>query len=209
MSIKHGFTRVGNVHRLHNIWRGVRKRCLSEASKSFIMYGGRGIRICKEWGEFINFYDWAMNNGYTDNLTLDRINNNGDYEPNNCHWVGMQAQARNRRTSRNIEYNNEIKTLAEWADFTGIAYTTLFARIKAGIPLDMAFQKNLPSKAKIKVTPTIKKVKGYSFDKSIGKYRAESWRGGKKKYIGVFLKEEDAANAYKHYITHFELVAEK
>jgi hypothetical protein len=207
MNFKHGLATKNNVHRLHSIWRGIKKRCLTKSVIAYKDYGGRGINISNEWLEFINFYNWSLNNGYADNLSIDRINNEGGYEPTNCRWVTRQLQARNRRSSRLIEYKGETLTLAEWSDILNIKYATLHARIKAGTPLHEAFQKSLPIKEKKEKPIKISKpriVKGYSFDKSINKYRAESWKGGKKKYIGVFVKEEDAAEAYKEYITNWK-----
>lgn len=85
-------------HRIHSIWRGIKTRTLNQKNKCYKNYGSRGITICDEWkNSFKSFYDWAMSNGYDDNLTIDRINNNGNYEPSNCRFTDSYTQAKNTR----------------------------------------------------------------------------------------------------------------
>lgn len=126
----HGFAREGEVERLHNIWRGMIKRCTNSKDSSFNRYGGRGILICDEWSSsYVTFRTWALLNGYTDVLTIDRIDNDGNYEPNNCRWVSNAEQSNNRRNSRFVEINGETKTLADWARLHNMPYGTVCARI--------------------------------------------------------------------------------
>ena len=117
--------------RLYHIWRGMKQRCFDEKVKDYRNYGGRGIRVCEEWLSFANFQRWAFANGYTDSLTLDRINVNGDYAPNNCRWADAITQHNNTRRNRYISFNGETKTIAEWAKSLDISYARLYRRIFA------------------------------------------------------------------------------
>lgn len=92
----HGMTNT----RLHRIWRSMKTRCSNPNSKSYLYYGGKGVSVCHEWmNSFEAFYDWAIHNGYKDNLSLDRINGDGNYEPGNCRWATMHEQRVNQRRS--------------------------------------------------------------------------------------------------------------
>lgn len=107
---------------------------------------GRGIKVCKEWlGEhgFQDFYRWALENGYQDNLTIDRIDVNGNYEPNNCRWSTMKEQQNNRRDNHILELNGEKHTIAEWSEITGINAGTIRSRLK----LDWSIEEALTKKA--------------------------------------------------------------
>ena len=88
-------------HRLFGIWNGMKTRCYNENNKDYKDYGGRGIRICDEWlSDFLSFYNWAMENGYQDDLTIDRVEVNGNYEPSNCKWSTRAEQSRNQRRTK-------------------------------------------------------------------------------------------------------------
>lgn len=118
--------------KIENRYYGIKRRCYSEKDKWYHNYGGRGIRMCDEWiGEdgFMNFYNWAINNGYNDFLTIDRIDNNGNYSPENCRWVTVKQQSNNRRTNRIVEYKGESHTVSEWSEITGIKERTLLNRL--------------------------------------------------------------------------------
>lgn len=123
--------------KLYNIHKAIKRRCYNENDKGYKNYGGRGISVHNEWlGEkgFINFYNWAMNNGYREGLSIDRKEVNGNYEPSNCRWTTMDVQANNKRENRNVTINGEIKTLAEWAKFAGIGKQTLKERLNNNWP---------------------------------------------------------------------------
>ena len=99
--------------RLYHIWNGIKQRCLNQNNKNYQIYGGRGIKICDDWLEFIPFYEWAINNGYTDKLSIDRINVDGDYEPFNCRWATAEEQANNQRNNVVVSYDGDEYTVAQ------------------------------------------------------------------------------------------------
>lgn len=118
----------------------MKDRCYNINSHAWENYVGRGIKICEEWkNNIISFYNWSMQNGYTDNLTIDRINVDGNYEPSNCRWVTMKIQANNRRYHKLITYNNETHNLTEWADILKINRKTLNKRLLIGWSIKKAF----------------------------------------------------------------------
>lgn len=118
--------------KLYQRWQGMKQRCDNPTASKFHNYGGRGITYCKEWENFENFEKWALSSGYEDNLTLDRIDVNGNYEPDNCRWITNKEQQNNRRDNIYIPYKGVTKTLAEWSEITGKSYACLTYRYKAG-----------------------------------------------------------------------------
>jgi len=131
--------RIGDLNRRHSmsktriykIWAGIRKRCNNPNMTSYADYGGRGIKVCEEWGKFEDFYS-DMAKGYEEHLTLDRIDANGDYTKENCKWSTMKDQARNKRNSVFIELDGSRKTVAEWEECSGTGRATITWRIKNG-----------------------------------------------------------------------------
>lgn len=114
---------------LHHTWVSMRQRCNNERQDAFYNYGGRGIRVCEEWESFENFRDWAFENGYEHGLTIDRIDNDLGYYPENCRWVDRVTQANNRRSNRYVTYNGITHTIAEWSRIFGIKYSKLLNNI--------------------------------------------------------------------------------
>ena len=115
--------------RLYRTWINMKKRCYDVNYESYNIYGGRGIQICEEWQNFTAFMEWALNNGYTDTLTIDRIDVNGNYEPSNCRWATRKEQGNNKRNNHFITYNGITRTIAQWSEIIGINRSTLYARI--------------------------------------------------------------------------------
>ena len=126
--------------RIFRIWGDIKTRCTNPNSRAYKYYGQNNIVMCDEWkNDFQVFNDWAMSNGYADELTIDRIDVNGNYEPSNCRWVGMKVQNRNKHNSRMITYKNETHNLSEWAEILGINYKALFKRLSDGWSVEKAF----------------------------------------------------------------------
>lgn len=142
-AIKHGLSKT----RLHRIWHSMYCRCYYSSTNQFKNYGGKGIKICDEWKHiegFVNFYNWAMSNGYEENLTLDRIDNDKDYCPSNCRWVTVKEQANHRTNNVYYTFNGETKTSKQWCEIYGISQTTLLDRLKRGWSLEQAL--TIPTK---------------------------------------------------------------
>jgi hypothetical protein len=126
--------------RLFSIWCGMKSRCYNSHQPRYNDYGGRGIIICDEWfNDFKAFYDWGMANGYQDNLSIDRINNDKGYSPDNCRWADSDEQQRNKRSNIVIEHNGENRTLAEWCRIYGVNRTTAKTRLKSGKTFEEIF----------------------------------------------------------------------
>lgn len=125
----HGQAKRGARSRLYVIWVGIKERCENPNYDSFENYGGRGIMLCDEWQTFEQFMLWAYENGYDANLTIDRVDVNGNYCPQNCRWVSRKTQSNNTRRNINITYLGETHTLAEWSEILGVSYMLLYKRI--------------------------------------------------------------------------------
>ena len=141
IGIKHGYASDKQKYeKLYRIWCHMKERCYYPNSDHYYLYGGRGITVCDEWKDnYLSFRTWAMNNGYQDELTIDRIDSNGNYEPLNCRWATHMEQQHNLRTNVNITYKNETHCVAEWARISGIREETIRKRYKKGLPLEQVF----------------------------------------------------------------------
>jgi len=117
--------------RLQRVWKGMRGRCNNKNSSNYHRYGGRGISICSEWSDFEEFYSWAISNGHSKELSIDRINNDGNYEPSNCRWATRKEQSNN--SIQNVRYTHNGKTMnqKQWAAEIGISRECLKYRIDA------------------------------------------------------------------------------
>lgn len=125
--LKHGL----HGTRVYNIWKAMKERCYTKTATRYKDYGGKGIRICPEWEHDAKaFCDWAMNNGYADNLTIDRIDVYGDYSPQNCRWVSLREQANNRTNNVRILHNGELVTLAEFCRLNNLEYKSFYQNFR-------------------------------------------------------------------------------
>lgn len=143
----HGMTQT----KLYNIWRGMKKRCFVLSNPSFKDYGKRGISVCSEWlGECgsTNFIEWALSHGYREGLSIERVDVNKDYSPQNCTFIDIGMQGDNRRNSKRIAYNGKVMLLKEWADALEMNYGALKRRLQIGWSIEKSF-----------TTPIAKRVK--------------------------------------------------
>lgn len=139
MATKHGFCRRNNEHPLYKVWEGIIARCENPNAPGYHNYGGRGIVICKDWHDAEKFIGWAVLNGWRKGLTINRIDNNGNYEPDNCEFTTMEVQARNKRTNHLITFNGKTQCLTDWAIELNMSYLTLSKRINTmGWPIERA-----------------------------------------------------------------------
>ena len=146
---RHYATHRMSYTRLYRIWCGMKDRCIRPNHKSFKDYGGRGITVCSEWrDDFSTFATWAIEHGYQNDLSIDRIDNDGPYSPNNCRWVNMKEQCKNQRNTRLLEYQGQIKTLGEWAEQTGIPIKLISSRFARGWTAERIFAEPVHSKCK-------------------------------------------------------------
>jgi hypothetical protein len=128
--------------RLHGIWNMMIYRCESPKSPAYHHYGGRNISVCEEWHDPLVFYKWAKSNGYKDNLSIDRINNDGDYEPNNCRWATMSQQANNTRKNHILTLNGKTDTLTNHCRRLKVSVSVIYQRINYyGYSVEDAFSK--------------------------------------------------------------------
>lgn len=150
---RHGFSGT----RIYKTWRNMKSRCYNPNASKYYLYGGKGIKVCEEWkNDFMSFYNWAMANGYKDDLTIDRIDSDKDYCPENCKWATVKEQnshlkfvnKRNPFEKKMITYKNETHCLKDWAKKKNLKEKTLLARYERGWSVERMLE-----------TPTIKEIK--------------------------------------------------
>lgn len=125
-TLKHNMSHT----RLYRTWAAMKQRCYGSSNRSLKDYGGRGIKMCEEWREsFELFMEWAMSNGYSDDLTIERINVDGDYCPENCMWIPWEQQQGNRRMNLRLEHNGKTQNLAAWCRELSLPYSQIHNRI--------------------------------------------------------------------------------
>lgn len=150
--------------KLYKIWGSMKQRCLNMNDKGYKNYGGRGITVCDEWkNDFISFYQWSVNNGYQEGLTIDRINNNGNYEPSNCRWTDNFTQQSNTRKNVYLTIDGETKILSEWQRISKISPYAFYKRYNEGI------------RGKELLKPTRKSYKGKIIQKDLNGNVVKIW----------------------------------
>lgn len=133
MPKKHGDYKT----RLYNILLGMRARCYNIHNPEYKNYGGRGIKICDEWQNYLDFKKWALNNGYSDNLTIERIDVNGNYCPENCKWIPRSEQLKNTTKTIYITDKGETLCAMDWCKKIGISNNVLIKRYRSGMPIEL------------------------------------------------------------------------
>lgn len=126
--VKHDMSRT----RLYHIWNSMKQRCSNPNATGYKYYGAKGVAVCEEWQEFQPFCEWAMSNGYADNLTIDRIDSCGNYCPTNCRWATNKEQQNNTSYNRLYTYNGETHSIMEWAQIMHISSNMLYKRLFRG-----------------------------------------------------------------------------
>lgn len=128
--ISKAITKHGQRHtKLYRVWSAMKRRCDNPKVDRYPRYGGRGIKYCDEWNKFIPFYEWAIKAGYKEGLSIDRINPDGNYEPNNCRWITMAEQANNTSQNRHIFYGGRSMTVAEFANAIKQPYMKVYQEL--------------------------------------------------------------------------------
>lgn len=127
-------TRNGeSTTRLCRIWAYMKARCSSPKNKDYKYYGAKGVKVCEDWNDYDTFKKWALDNGYQENLTIDRIDTNGNYEPSNCRWTTRKVQANNTTRNHYVTHNGVTKTISEWAEELKVSQRTIYYRIQNGL----------------------------------------------------------------------------
>lgn len=142
-NVTHGYSKK---ERLYFIWKGMRERCFNSHNKEYKNYGGRGITICDEWNDYLAFRDWSLSHGYDNKLSIDRINNDGNYCPENCRWATREIQCGNTRRNIFLTYNGETHSPKEWAKKLGIPQHVIYERRFLGWPEEKIISEPIPER---------------------------------------------------------------
>lgn len=132
--VKHDMSRT----RLYHIWNSMKQRCSNPNAISYKYYGAKGVSVCEGWQEFQPFCEWAISNGYADDLTIDRIDSCGDYCPTNCRWATNKEQQNNTSYNRLYTYNGETHNIMQWAQIMSISANMLYKRLLRGWDIEKA-----------------------------------------------------------------------
>lgn len=138
VTVRRSRTHGKSRSRLYNIWCLMRSRCNRASGPDFLLYGGRGIRVCSEWCDFESFARWARSSGYRSHLSIDRIDNDGNYEPSNCRWATAKEQGRNNRMGRRITLNGHSACVSEHAERERVSYFSVARRTRDGVAPEQA-----------------------------------------------------------------------
>jgi hypothetical protein len=184
--------------RLFRIWRSMHERCYNKNHKAYEKYGGRGIIICDEWlgkSGFQNLYNWAINSGYQDNLSIDRIDNDKGYCPENCRWATPSEQQRNRRDNLLITYKEETKTIKEWSEIFNLKHSLIEWRYYNNWPIE-----NIFDPPRIWKSPNQSGIKGIIWQEHGHRWVVKGYKNGKRNtYVAEFKNLEDAIDFKEKY----------
>lgn len=181
---KHGLAHT----RIHNIWCDMKDRCYNANKPKYKNYGFRGITVCDEWlHDFKAFYDWSIANGYNDILTIDRMDVNKGYSPDNCRWADNKTQANNKTTNHYVKYDDRVLTVSELAEEVGLTYNTLISRILRNPDTDVS---ELISKPK-------SHAERMETDEEYRKKCIESMKNNKPNAIKVNMVDKDTSEVLK------------
>lgn len=182
--------------RLYKIWSGMKIRTSEKAQPhNKVAYFDRGIKVCEEWESFDSFLLWAYKSGYEKNLTIDRIDVNKGYSPDNCRWVPLEWQNNNKQDSWKIEYQGQVKTVGEWEHFFGVRREYIRGKLNHGWTFEEIVE-NIKNPRKTSILNT-SGVKGVSYDSTHKKWRAFLTVKGKRVLDNVFEAKSDAIKARK------------
>lgn len=185
----HGFSNT----RIYHIWENMKSRCLNPNDQAFSYYGGRGITVCDAWSESFEAFRRDMGEPPSDKHSIDRIDNDGNYEPGNCRWATQREQMNNIRTNRRLTINGVTRTVSEWARAAGVPHRLIFQRLSRGWPLDQI----LTGRPNGIPNHNSSGMRGVHWHKRSGKWMASISINGRGKYLGIFTTAEDASDAYE------------